>query len=492
MSDARLRIWPAQRHLRVPRNLFGLTLSHLGSGIHDGLWVGPKSRIPNNGGLRMDVIAALKQLRTPFLRWPDSAFAQTYDWRDGTGPAKDRPRRLSLADARTEDNAFGTLEFADLCDAVDAAPCLTANTQTLSALDLLAWLDYCNYGEETSRGAARIRHGRSMPCGVAAVDLSAEVGQRTPDVNKTRRQIPHLRGLEPQPQCLDGFPTSGACCERPDAADLMAYCRALAPCARPQFITVPGSFQRGEGAAFRDREYQGIFADVAAYGHYLDSISGALAAVLPREDRPKIAVTEWGMHHPEATPENGFTQAATVRDALFAVSFLHTLARRADTVTLANLSGVVNNRHALMITLGNSLVLTPSYYVIDMLRSHMGVRQVRTDLECDHHEGRVRSTDTTAPVPVVDCLATRTGKRMTVTAVNQSLDQAVDLRIEVRERPIGHVTGRALQAEDPRAENTKEAPRNLVPQRLKPTYTAEEAVVHLPPFTVAVLHLTLE
>lgn len=492
MSDARLRIWPAQRHLRVPRNLFGLTVSQVGNGIHDGLWVGTASRIPNSGGIRGDVLAALKQLRTPYLRWPDSAFAQTYDWRDGIGPAKARPQRLSLADARIEDNVFGTLEFADLCDTVDAAPCLTANTQTLAPLDLLTWLDYCNYGTETTRGSARTQHGRSQPCGVAAVDLSAATGMTGPQADKTRRYIPHLRRLSPQPECFDGYGTSGACCDRPAPSEVVNYLSALGADSRPQFLSVPGAFQRGDGATFTDRQFQGLFADVQAYGNYLDAIAGGLDCVASRENPPKIAVTEWGMHHPESVADSGFVQPQTFRDALFLVAFLHTLARRSDRVSLANLSGVVNTRHALMTTHGASLILTPSYYALDMLRAHMGTRQVRAELEVDAYEGRTKFGGEARNVPLVDCLATRVGKRMTVTVVNQSLDRDVDLRLEIHEQKVGHATGRAITADDPRAANTKDAPRNIVPQRLKPVYTAQEVVQQIPRHSVAILNLTLE
>lgn len=52
------------------RRIFTQFAEHLGNGIYGGLWVGKNSRIPNTRGFRNDVVAALKQLGVPVVRWP--------------------------------------------------------------------------------------------------------------------------------------------------------------------------------------------------------------------------------------------------------------------------------------------------------------------------------------------------------------------------------------------------------------------------------------
>ena len=59
----------------ISRNLYGQFSEHLGGGIYDGIWVGENSDIPNVRGIRSDVVAALKALRTPLVRWPGGWFA---------------------------------------------------------------------------------------------------------------------------------------------------------------------------------------------------------------------------------------------------------------------------------------------------------------------------------------------------------------------------------------------------------------------------------
>ena len=75
---------------KIDRNIFGQFAEHLGHGVYEGVWVGPDSPIPNTRGIRNDVVAALKALKVPNVRWPGGCFADEYHWRKGIGPADRR------------------------------------------------------------------------------------------------------------------------------------------------------------------------------------------------------------------------------------------------------------------------------------------------------------------------------------------------------------------------------------------------------------------
>src|SRR5262245_43020431 len=75
---------------KIDRNIFGQFAEHLGHGIYEGIWVGADSSIPNTRGIRNDVVAALKALKVPNVRWPGGCFADEYHWRKGVGPADKR------------------------------------------------------------------------------------------------------------------------------------------------------------------------------------------------------------------------------------------------------------------------------------------------------------------------------------------------------------------------------------------------------------------
>src|SRR5512145_1229980 len=108
---------------RIDRNLFGQFAEHLGNGVYEGVWVGPDSAIPNTRGIRNDVVAALKAIKVPNVRWPGGCFADEYHWTDGIGPREKRPTMINTHwGGVTENNAFGTHEFFELCEQLGCEP----------------------------------------------------------------------------------------------------------------------------------------------------------------------------------------------------------------------------------------------------------------------------------------------------------------------------------------------------------------------------------
>lgn len=54
----------------ISKYLYGHFAEHLGRCIYDGIYVGEDSPIPNTKGFRNDILAALKKVNIPVLRWP--------------------------------------------------------------------------------------------------------------------------------------------------------------------------------------------------------------------------------------------------------------------------------------------------------------------------------------------------------------------------------------------------------------------------------------
>ncbi len=70
---------------KIDRNIFGQFAEHLGHGVYEGLWVEPDSTIPSIRGIRNDVVAALKAIRVPNVRWPGGCFADEITGATGSG-----------------------------------------------------------------------------------------------------------------------------------------------------------------------------------------------------------------------------------------------------------------------------------------------------------------------------------------------------------------------------------------------------------------------
>src|SRR5215472_3060168 len=120
-TKATLVVHADQPGPKVNREVFGQFAEHLGEGIYGGIWVGPESKIPNTSGFRNDVLAAVKAIRPPVIRWPGGCFADQYHWRDGVGPTSARPVTINTTwGGVTESNRFGTHEFMQFAELVGA------------------------------------------------------------------------------------------------------------------------------------------------------------------------------------------------------------------------------------------------------------------------------------------------------------------------------------------------------------------------------------
>src|SRR6266700_141378 len=115
----------------ISPDLYGHFTEHIGGVIYDGIWVGEKSKVPNQRGIRSALVEHMKRLRPSVVRWPGGCFADSYNWRDGVGPPQKRPRRTNFwindsflqaapdGPAKYEPNQFGTNEFMRFCRLID-------------------------------------------------------------------------------------------------------------------------------------------------------------------------------------------------------------------------------------------------------------------------------------------------------------------------------------------------------------------------------------
>jgi len=63
-------------------------------------------------------------------------------------------------------------------------------------------------------------------------------------------------------------------------------------------------------------------------------------------------------------------QQNSLRDALIAATALNIFNNHADRVRMANLAQMINVLQSLVLTKGNQLILTPTYYVFDLFKVH--------------------------------------------------------------------------------------------------------------------------
>src|SRR6478752_6007998 len=131
----------------ISKNIYGHFAEDLGHCIYGGFYVGEgNKKIPNTNGVRNDVVDALRKLKIPVLRWPGGCFADTYHWKDGIGPKKDRPSIVNTNwGGVTEDNSFGTHEFLNMCKLLGTEPYISGNVGSGTVQELADWVQYVNF-----------------------------------------------------------------------------------------------------------------------------------------------------------------------------------------------------------------------------------------------------------------------------------------------------------------------------------------------------------
>jgi alpha-N-arabinofuranosidase len=147
----------------ISRHIFGQFAEQLGTCVYDSIWVGKDSPIPNVRGIRSDVVAALREIQMPNIRWPGGCFADAYHWRNGIGPRDQRPRMRNDTWGQIETNAFGTHEFLDLCEQTGAAPVICGNLGSGTVQEMRDWVEYLNAPTGTSLADERSANGHPEP-----------------------------------------------------------------------------------------------------------------------------------------------------------------------------------------------------------------------------------------------------------------------------------------------------------------------------------------
>ncbi|MHA7984263.1 alpha-N-arabinofuranosidase [Rathayibacter sp. CAU 1779] len=504
MSDARAVVDLDDRGPVISRHLYGQFAEHLGHGIYGGFWVGADSDIPNVGGLRLDVIEALRAIRIPNLRWPGGCFADEYHWRDGIGAQATRPRMVNShwGDV-VEDNSFGTHEFLALCELLGTEPYISANVGSGTVREAAEWVEYLTRGDDSPMSGLRRENGRDEPwkvrfwglgnepwgCGgrmdAKAYALTARTFgtySRDHGGNKLYRIAAGANAdaygwTETLMRAL-GFRLGHS---TPEGEGVGAY-QAISF----HSYTIPGTWgAKGSATEFGTDEYYRTLARASQVGEQLQRHAAIMDAYDP--DRTVgLVLDEWGIWldtEPGTNP--GFLyQQNSVRDALVASMHLDEFHRHADRLVMANIAQTVNVLQAMLLTDGGTLIRTPTYWVFEMSKGHQDADSLRlrmTDVPEVEADGR--------SVPLVSASASRTDGAALLSLSNLDADAPARITVELRGGSATAAYGRMLTAETATAHNTSENPDAVSPVELTVELTGSTLVVELPPHTFATVEL---
>jgi alpha-N-arabinofuranosidase len=126
-------------------------------------------------GWEPELVALLKNMKLPLLRFPGGNFVSGYHWRDGVGPIDQRPVLPNPAWHEMEWNHVGTDEWINLCRLIGAEPMICVNAGNGTPEEAADWVRYCNDPATTPMGKLRAANGHAESYNVKIWEVGNEL-----------------------------------------------------------------------------------------------------------------------------------------------------------------------------------------------------------------------------------------------------------------------------------------------------------------------------
>jgi len=500
-DKAALSIDASKPGAKIDRNIFGQFAEHLGTGVYEGVWVGPDSKIPNTRGIRDDVVAALKAIKVPNVRWPGGCFADEYHWRKGIGPVDRRPATLNPNwGGVIEPNTFGVHEFMDFIDQIGSRAYLSINLGSGTPQEAAEWLEYMTATKPTALVKERTANGHAAPYEVPYLGIGNESwdcgGNMTPDyyLSQMKAYSRFVRNYDP---------------DQKDARRMLKI--AVGPGGDgPRWTewteTVMKAWQGRswswdmDGLSMHNYTvvkwppaYKSTGFGEAEYGQILQStleMEGLVtkhSAIMDKYDPQKkiaLVVDEWGAWYAPLPGSNpGFlAQQNSQRDAVLAALNLNIFARHADRVRMANIAQMVNVLQAMILTDKEKMVLTPTYHVFKMYLPFQDATFLPVALDRGTYAmGESR-------LPRLDAIAAKDAAgKLWLAITNLDPNQPAELAVSLGSVAAKTAVGETLTAPKVDSVNTFEAPRTVTPKPFSARAQGGQLILGLEPKSVTVL-----
>lgn len=478
---------------KINKNIYGHFAEHLGRCIYEGIWVGEDSSIPNTKGIRNDVLAALKNIKVPVLRWPGGCFADEYHWKDGIGPKENRKRMVNTHwGGVVENNHFGTHEFMLLCELLECEPYICGNVGSGTVQEMSEWVEYMTFEGESPMANWRRENGRDEPWKLKYLGVGNENwgcgGNMRPEyyADLYRRYQTYVRNYgNNKVYKIAG----GANVDDYNWTEvLMKNAHWLMDGLSLHYYTIPGDFWLGKGSAIDFPEDEWFITMKKAL--HMDELITKHSTIMDKYDQQKrigMIIDEWGTWfdvEPGTNP--GFLyQQNTIRDALVAGLHFNIFHNHADRVQMTNIAQTVNVLQAMILTEGEKMILTPTYHVFDMYKVHQDAEL----LAVDSSFGTYEYNGETLPQVTVSASKNAEG-RIHVSLCNIDHQNGAELDLDLRGLNAANtkVSGTIITADTMNAHNTFEQPDVVKPVEFTGvTVENNKLAIQLPAMSVVTL-----
>ena len=472
--------------------LFGGFIEHMGRCVYEGIY-DPESPNADSRGLRKDVLDALRDQAYTVIRYPGGNFLSGYNWLDGVGPQKQRPRRRDLAWQSIETNQFGTNEFMGFCAAINAAPMLAVNMGTGTIQSAADLVEYCNAPGGTYWSELRASHGFRSPhnvrywCVGNEMDGPWQMGHldATGYGNKALEAAKMMKWQDPTIKTVLVGSSSDRMSTYPE------WDRTALEIAWEQVDYLSMHYYAGNQA----NDTASFLASAVLFERFVDTLDGTLRYVKAKQ-RSKhnvyLSWDEWNVWYKGDPVEGNWTEAPhlaeeiyNLEDALVVAQWLNVFLRKSQVLRIACVAQIVNTISWLQ-TRSTGLLKQPSYYafklVSNLARGEALDVLVKAPLLETKQYDSVPALDVSASYDV----ETQQGA---IFLVNRSQTESVTTDILWQDGKTVQVDKAwQLAGSDPKEANSWESPNQLVAKAIStPAVDAGRATLMLPPLSFTVL-----
>lgn len=480
----------------INAEIYGHFAEHLGRCIYGGIYVGEDSTIPNTKGIRNDVVAALKEIKVPVLRWPGGCFADEYHWKDGIGPKENRKKMINTHwGGVVEDNSFGTHEFMELCKQLGCKTYINGNLGSGTVQEMSEWVEYITFDGVSPMADLRKANGQEEAWKIDYFGVGNENwgcgGNMRPEyyADEYRRYQTYVRNYK------SGEKIQKVCCGA-NAADYDWTDKVLKVThegAQPHlhgfmdglslhYYVVPINWSTKGSATDYDKDMWYKTLKKALFMEPLISRHEAIMDQYDPERNIAMIVDEWGCWfdvEPGTNP--GFLyQQNTMRDALVAGITLNIFNKHCNRVKMANIAQMINVLQSVILTEGEKMILTPTYHIFNMYKCHQ---------EAELLESYIRTTevgiDEENKVPNLhESVSMDENGTIYITINNLSLEESYQIEAVLTDKAINSVKAEILTNEMT-AHNTFANPDNVQIQQFKDIeVTGRRISFKIPPCSV--------
>jgi len=478
---------------KISKYIYSHFAEHLGRGIYGGFYVGDTSKIPNTNGVRNDVIAALRKMKIPALRWPGGCFADTYHWKDGVGPKDKRPAIINKWWGGTvEDNSFGTNEFLNMCELLGADPYISGNVGSGTVQELSDWVNYVSSDSKNPMSDLRKANGRDKPWNVKFWGIGNEAwgcgGNMTPDyyANEFRKYSTFMTSWNSNSK-IYRVASGASDADYNWTETLMKNIpkSQIEAIALHHYAIIDWN-SKGSATKFSEQQYFESMQSTL----FMDTLVTKHSAIMDKYDPQKkvgLVVDEWGgWYDVEPGTNPGFLyQQNSMRDAMIAGTTLNIFNNHCDRVRMANLAQCINVLQSVILTQGDKMILTPTYYVMEMYNVHQDATLLPLTIKSeDYVFGKQK-------LAAISASASRDKDGIVhISLVNIDPNNNHKITLDLDGKTFSGVTGRILVSAKVQDYNSFDDPDKIAPKVYQGAVIKNNAIsISMPPASVIVLAL---